>query len=228
MPLGLFDFEKHADALLVRSRSMLTQQRCPACRRAHSYNHHSLDTPPLCWLGVRLQRGRVSASRVILPRWQYGRRRSTASSSVGRLTQTNSLGHSNQSLAWCRPPIRPLSIITQSEADHRASRSLLNGVLDRPGEPAAWTSAIHYVRWMHAGDDSELQQLAAPLRTRCKRQIERCKVRLDAGNGRGPSGAMFLDSPTARPAMIPVSLSAGQIMFPTQLLAARLCPLIRV
>jgi hypothetical protein len=31
---------------------------------------------------------------------------SWSSESVGRLTQTNSLGQSNQSLQWCRPPIR--------------------------------------------------------------------------------------------------------------------------
>jgi hypothetical protein len=58
-----------------------------------------------------------------------GRRHGAVPAAWDELTQTNSLGHSNQSLVWVPPGHpRPLSIITQSKADRRANvRLALNG-----------------------------------------------------------------------------------------------------
>jgi hypothetical protein len=87
---------------------------------------------------------------------------------------------------------RPLSIITQSKADLCEIG---------PGEPTAWCSAIHCWLRMQAGGRLTLQRCAAPLRTRRKRQMERCRIRLD-GYG-SPSGSMFTSALPAIPSNIP-------------------------
>jgi hypothetical protein len=107
-----------------------------------------------------------------------------------KLTQTNSLGRSNQSVLWV-PPGR-LSIITQSKADRQTERwagwrSTVSQCEIGTGEPAAWTHQQHKAMLMLAEGACRgrlrLQYGAAPLRTRHKRQRERCTGSLDAGSG---------------------------------------------